>query len=91
MTIMITGGGGFIGARAVRKLLDRGHDVVCFEAGDLGRLGDAAGHDRLAVVRGDVSQADDVTAAIRQPSGEIVGGVMIDTPCGNSGSAAKSG
>ena len=66
MTLMITGGGGFIGARVVKKLLDRGHDVVCFEAGDLGRLGDAAGDDRLRIVRGDVTQADDVTAAIRQ-------------------------
>jgi nucleoside-diphosphate-sugar epimerase len=65
MAIMVTGGGGFIGARAVGKLLDQGHEVVCFEAGDLGRLGDAATDDRLHVVRGDVSQADDVTAAIR--------------------------
>lgn len=66
MTIMITGGGGFIGARAARKLLDRGHDVVCFEAGDLGRLGEFADHDKLRIVRGDVTRADDVTAAIRQ-------------------------
>jgi len=66
MSIMITGGGGFIGSRVVKKLLERDHEVVCLEAGDLGRLGDAAGHDKLSVVRGDVTQADDVTAAIRQ-------------------------
>lgn len=66
MTIMVTGGGGFIGARISARLLARGETVVCFEPGDLRRLGDHAAHDRLHVVQGDVTRADEVTAAIRQ-------------------------
>lgn len=66
MTIMITGGGGFIGSRVAKKLLDRGHEVVCFEAGDLERLGGHAAHQCLHVVRGDVTRADEVTTAVRQ-------------------------
>ena len=31
MTIMVTGGTGFIGARIIRKLLERGQDVVSFD------------------------------------------------------------
>ena len=30
MSIMVTGGTGFIGARIIRKLSSRGEDVVCF-------------------------------------------------------------
>ena len=31
MSVMVTGGTGFIGNRIVRKLLDRGEEVVCFD------------------------------------------------------------
>jgi len=31
MSIMVTGGTGFIGARIVRRLVERGQDVVCFD------------------------------------------------------------
>ena len=31
MTIMVTGGTGFIGARIIRKLLERGQEVVSFD------------------------------------------------------------
>ena len=31
MSVMVTGGTGFIGNRIIRKLLDRGEEVVCFD------------------------------------------------------------
>ena len=31
MSIMVTGGTGFIGNRIVRKLVERGEEVVCFD------------------------------------------------------------
>ena len=31
MSIMVTGGTGFIGNRIVRKLVDLGEEVVCFD------------------------------------------------------------
>ena len=31
MSIMVTGGTGFIGHRIIRKLVDRGEEVVCFD------------------------------------------------------------
>ena len=31
MSIMVTGGAGFIGKRIIRKLLERGEEVVCFD------------------------------------------------------------
>ena len=31
MPIMVTGGNGLIGSRIVRKLIERGEDVVCFD------------------------------------------------------------
>ena len=38
MSIMVTGGTGFIGNRIVRKLVDRGEEVVCFDRGRAPRL-----------------------------------------------------
>ena len=35
MTIMVTGGTGFIGARIIRKLLERGQEVVSFDLAPL--------------------------------------------------------
>ena len=31
MTVMVTGGTGFIGNRIIRKLVERGEDVLCFD------------------------------------------------------------
>ena len=31
MSVMVTGGTGFIGNRIIRKLLERGEEVVCFD------------------------------------------------------------
>jgi CDP-paratose 2-epimerase len=64
MTVLVTGGAGFIGSTLVRALLARGERVVILD--DLSRVGS---EDRLAslrgaeFVRGDVSRPADVEAA----------------------------
>jgi nucleoside-diphosphate-sugar epimerase len=63
MTTMIIGGTGFIGRRLVPLLAERGEDVVCMDINLA-----TASYERLAgrvrVIRGDVSQFDDVVAAM---------------------------
>jgi nucleoside-diphosphate-sugar epimerase len=63
MSILIIGGTGFIGRRLVPLLAGRGEEVVCMDINpqtanfsDLGR--------QVRVIRGDVSQFDDVMAAM---------------------------
>jgi nucleoside-diphosphate-sugar epimerase len=63
MTIFIAGGSGFIGRRLVPLLAQRDEAIVCMDinpqTADFGRLGN-----QVKVVRGDVSQFDDVMAAM---------------------------
>ena len=55
MTVMVTGGAGFIGNRIVRKLVERNEDVVCFDmAPPRGNLEPYL--DRIQVYRGDITQ-----------------------------------
>lgn len=63
---VVTGGGGFIGAYLVRRLVRQGWDVTCLDnmlRGDESRIADVAGQVRLA--RADVRDADAVTEACR--------------------------
>jgi nucleoside-diphosphate-sugar epimerase len=61
MAILITGGTGFIGRRLVPLLAQRGEEIVCMDiapqTADFSALGK-----QVRVVRGDVSQFDDVMA-----------------------------
>ena len=63
MTTFIAGGTGFIGRRLVPLLVKRGERIVCMDVNpqtaDFSALGD-----QVRVVRGDVSQFDDVVAAM---------------------------
>jgi len=63
MTTMILGGTGFIGRRLVPLLAQRGEEVVCMDinpgTASYGHLGK-----QVQVVRGDVSQFDDVMSAM---------------------------
>ena len=60
---MVTGGTGFIGNRIIRKLLDRGEDVVCFDlAPPRNNLEPYA--DRINFYRGDISQIPHLLEAI---------------------------
>ena len=63
MSIMVTGGTGFIGNRIIRKLLDRGEEIVCFDlAPPRNNLEPYA--DRINFYRGDISQIPHLLEAI---------------------------
>ena len=65
MTVMIIGGTGFIGRRLVPLIAQRGEEIVCMDinpqTADYSALGK-----QVRVVRGDVSQFDDVMARITE-------------------------
>ena len=63
MAILVVGGTGFIGPRVIRRLVERGEDVVCMDLDPLA----ASFHgleDRVKVIRGDVTRFEDVMRAI---------------------------
>ena len=63
MSIMVTGGAGFIGNKIVRKLVDRGEEVVCFDmAPPRGNLVNYL--DRIQVYRGDITQIPHLLEAV---------------------------
>src|SRR5207244_10904929 len=63
MSILIIGGTGFIGRRLVPLLAKRGEEIVCMDmnpqTADYSEFGK-----QVRVIRGDVSQFDDVMAAM---------------------------
>ena len=61
MTSLVIGGTGFIGRRLIPRLVERGEDVVCMDINPGAAAFEAEG-DRVEVVRGDVTQFDDVMA-----------------------------
>lgn len=62
--VLVTGGAGFVGANLVRLLLDRGHAVTVFDNFDRGLTTYLDGLD-VAVIRGDVRDANAVAAALK--------------------------
>ncbi|MEQ9126134.1 MAG: SDR family NAD(P)-dependent oxidoreductase, partial [Alphaproteobacteria bacterium] len=66
MRVMVTGGGGLVGAKIVRRLLAEGLDVVSLDVGaDQPRLAALAGDARLVRIGCDVRDAAAVQDAIR--------------------------
>src|SRR3977135_3807864 len=63
MTTFVAGGAGFLGRRAGPLLAQRGEEIVCMDinpqTAEFGHLGN-----QVKVLRGDVSQFDDVMAAM---------------------------
>jgi len=63
MAILVIGGTGFIGPRAIRRLIERGEEVVCMDinshSDQLSGMGE-----RLKVMYGDVTSFEDVVKAI---------------------------
>src|SRR5947209_3441530 len=76
-TLLVTGGCGFIGSNFVRHILgaDPGVSVVNLDAltyaGNLGNLADLANDPRCRFVRGDITDAQAVRAALRGVQGVI--------------------
>ena len=64
MTIMVTGGTGFIGARIVRKLVEQGRQVVCFDLFPP-RANLQPYLDRITVFMGDVNQMAHLMEAVK--------------------------
>ncbi|MCH8800843.1 MAG: NAD(P)-dependent oxidoreductase [Chloroflexi bacterium] len=63
MSVMVTGGTGFIGNRIMRKLLERGEEVVCFDLAPP-RANLEPYLDRIKMYRGDVTQLPHLLEAI---------------------------
>ena len=63
MAVMVTGGTGFIGNRIIRKLIERGEEVVCFDLAPP-RSNLAPYLDRIRMYRGDVTQLPHLLEAI---------------------------
>lgn len=64
MTTLVTGGKGFIGARLIRKLADRGDDVVCFDLkATPGRIGEYSR--KITMVEGDIVNFASIAETIK--------------------------
>jgi nucleoside-diphosphate-sugar epimerase len=63
MSIMVTGGAGFIGNRIVRKLLEQGEEVLCFDLAPP-RANLEGYQDRLRFYRGDITQMPHLLEAV---------------------------
>ena len=63
MKVMVLGGAGFIGPRVMRRILERGHDVVCVDV-NTNSPTIAPLRDRIQVLRGDITVFDDVVKAL---------------------------
>ena len=80
MSVLVIGGTGFIGPRAIRKLVERGEEVVCMDINPWAAPFDYP-KDRVKFVRGDVTRFDDVIRTVLEAKPErlinlayIVGG-----------------
>ena len=63
MSVLVIGGTGFIGPRVIRKLVERGEEVVCM---DINPWAASFEHlsDQVRVVRGDITHFDDVIRTV---------------------------
>ena len=73
MTVLAIGGAGFIGRRLVPILAAAGHEVTCMDIDIAGaRAAFSYLGDKVTVVRGDVSQFDDVIGAMQESGADRV-------------------
>ena len=71
MSILVVGGAGFIGRRMIPILAKAGHQITCMDidvAGATAAFADLG--DNVKVVRGDVTQFDDVVGAVQESKAE---------------------
>ena len=77
-TLLVTGGCGFIGSNFVRHVLttDPAVSVVNYDcltyAGNLANLADLAGHPRYEFVKGDITDREQVRAAMRRGVTDVI-------------------
>ncbi len=77
-TVLVTGGCGFIGSNFIRHLLatDAAVSVVNFDAltyaGNLANLAGLAGNPRYSFVKGDITNRDDVRAALKSDITDVI-------------------
>lgn len=65
MSILVTGGKGFIGSQIIKKLVDRNEKVVCLDLKTTpGRLGDTA--NRVKMITGDLTNLNDLLDIIKK-------------------------
>jgi len=67
MSVMVTGGTGFIGNRIIRKLLERGEEVVCFDLAPPSATLEPY-LDQITFYRGDITQLPQLLEAINAHS-----------------------
>ena len=83
--ILVTGGAGYIGSHLTRKLLGEGHRVRVLDNFTFGKRGleELAGHPRLELVEGDISNIRDVTASVKDAGAVIALAAIVGDPaCG---------
>ncbi|MFT5509925.1 MAG: nucleoside-diphosphate-sugar epimerase [Hyphomicrobiaceae bacterium] len=71
MSILVVGGAGFIGRRMIPILAKAGHEITCMDidvAGATAAFADLS--ESVKVVRGDVTQFDDVIGAVQESKAE---------------------
>jgi UDP-glucose 4-epimerase len=61
--VLVTGGNGFIGSHILNQLVDRGHEVACFDISDPSPIA-AQVEGEVTFITGDVTDADDVYDAV---------------------------
>ena len=81
MSIMVTGGTGFIGHRIIRKLLDRGEEVICFDLAPP-RANLEPFLDRIQFYRGDIGQIPHLLEAINTYRVHKIIHMAALLPCG---------
>ena len=81
--VLVTGGSGFVGANLVTELLDRGHRVRSFDRAP----SPLPAHPRLQAVIGDITDHDDVTAAVADIDTVFHTAAVIDLMGGASATA----
>ncbi len=73
MAILAIGGAGFIGRRLIPLLAAGGHEVTCMDIDAAGaRAAFAPLADKIEIVRGDVTQFDDVIGAVQESGADRV-------------------
>ncbi|MGC2780005.1 MAG: NAD(P)-dependent oxidoreductase, partial [Bradyrhizobium sp.] len=80
MHVLIFGGAGFVGLNVAQGLLERGHAVTIFDAADLPRAAQrtfAVHGDRLRLIKGDVTDASAVAAAVAGGCDAVLLGAAI--------------